>query len=86
MQGPLHTRRHPDDTREALEEGFVGPIIIDGDHISIRWRRLTMGGGWERVQFREIEWRGGGRVAPRLRSHLSALVHVSGLVLKCAEA
>jgi hypothetical protein len=78
VQGLLHTRRDPDNTPEALEKGFVRPTISDGDHISIRWRRLTMGGTWERIQFREIEWKEGGRVALRLLPHLSAVVYILG--------
>jgi hypothetical protein len=78
LQGLLHTRRDPDNTPEALEEGFVRPTITDGDHISVRWRRLTVGGTCERIQFREIEWKGGGRVALRLLPHLSAVLYVLG--------
>jgi hypothetical protein len=78
LQGLLDTARNPDDTPEARAEGSVRPTITDGDHISVRWRRLTIGGTWERIQFREIEWKGGGRVALRLAPHLSVVVFVLG--------
>ena len=37
-----------------------------------------MGGAWERTQFRDVEWKGGGRVALRLVPHISAVVYVLG--------
>jgi hypothetical protein len=78
VQGLLDTPRSPEDTPEAREEGTVRPTITDGDHVSVRWRRLTAGGAWERIQFREIEWKGGGRVAFRIFPHLSAVIFVLG--------
>ena len=57
----------------------VRPTISDGDHVSVRWKRLTIGGTWEYIHFREgNEWKGGGRMAVRLFQHLSAMVYVLG--------
>jgi hypothetical protein len=78
VQGLLETQRLPGNTPEVREEGTVRPTITDGDHASVRWRRLTVGGAWERIQFREVEWKGGGRVAFRIIPHLSAVVFVLG--------
>lgn len=68
----------PDNTPQALKEGFVRPTMVDVDHISIRWLRLAMAGAWSRIRFREIEWKGGGQVAPRLVRHISGVVYVLG--------
>jgi hypothetical protein len=58
---------------------FVRPYISDGNHVSARWNRLTLGGTWEHIQFREgQEWKGGGRLAVRVLPRLSALVYVLG--------
>jgi hypothetical protein len=78
VQGLLNTPRDPEDTPEAREEGTVRPTITDGDHVSVRWRRLTVGGTWEHIHFREIEWKGGGRAAFRILPHLSAVIFVLG--------
>ena len=78
VQGLGHTPRNPEDTQEAEEEGLVRPTITDGDHVSVQWRRITVGGTWERIQFREIEWKGGGRFAIRLLPYLSGVVYVLG--------
>lgn len=78
VQGLEQTARNPGNTPEEQTEGLVRPTITDGDHVSVEWRRLTMGGTWERIQFREIEWKGGGRVAIRIWPHLSAVVYVLG--------
>lgn len=93
IQGLLNTPRSPEETPEAREEGTVRPTITDNDHVSVRWRRLTAGGAWERIQFREIEWKGGGRAAFRIVPHLSAVIFVlgpstefrAGLILHPAE-
>jgi len=78
VQGFGNTPRVPEDTSEARAEGSVRPTITDGDHLSVRWRRLMVGGTWERIQFREIEWKGGGRVAVRLFPHLSGVISFLG--------
>ena len=63
---------------KAREKGTVRPTITDDDHASVRWRRLTVGGAWERIQLREVEWKGGGRVSFRIAPHLSAVLYVLG--------
>jgi len=78
VQGLLDTQRIPESTPDARAEATVRPTITDGDHVSAHWRRLTIGGTWERIQFREIEWKGGGRVAIRIVPHLSAVVYILG--------
>lgn len=58
---------------------YVRPMIADGSHVSARWKRLTVGGTWEHIQFREgVEWKGGGRLAIRLFPRVSALLYVLG--------
>lgn len=58
---------------------YVRPTISDGNHVSIRWKRLTAGGTWEHIHFREgDEWKGGGRLGIRLFSRLSAILYVLG--------
>ena len=58
---------------------FVRPTISDGSHVSGRWKRVTIGGTWEHIHFREgNEWKGGGRLAVRLFPRLSAIVNVLG--------
>jgi len=59
--------------------GYVRPTISDGNHVSARWKRLTIGGTWEHIHFREgDEWKGGGRLAIRLFSRVSAVLYVLG--------
>jgi len=58
---------------------FVRPAIADGSHVSARWKRLTIGGTWEHIHFREgDEWKGGGRLAIRLFPRISAILYVLG--------
>ena len=58
---------------------YVRPSITDGDHVSVRWKRVTVGGTWEYIHFREgDEWKGGGRLAVRLFSRVSAVLYVLG--------
>jgi hypothetical protein len=45
--GLLDAQRIPGNTFEALAEGSVRPTITDGDHVSVRWCRLTAVGAWE---------------------------------------
>jgi hypothetical protein len=62
---------------EGEQPRSVRPIISDGNHASARWKRLTIGGSWEHIDFREgNEWKGGGRVAVRLWPRVSAVVYV----------
>lgn len=57
--------------------GFVRPTISDGNHASVRWRRIAIGGTWEHIAFREgDEWKGGGRLAVRLLPRVSAILYV----------
>ena len=57
----------------------VRPTISDGSHISARWNRITVGGTWERIAFREgIEWKGG-----RPHSHSSLTTYIRNSV--CAH-
>jgi hypothetical protein len=59
--------------------GYVRPTISDGDHVSVRWRRVTIGGTWEHIQFREgSEWKGGGRLAIRILPRVSGILYVLG--------
>lgn len=58
---------------------YVRPTISDGNHLSVRWKRLTIGGTWEHIHFREgDEWKGGGRLAVRLLPRLPAVLYVLG--------
>jgi len=58
---------------------FVRPTITDGNHFSARWKRLTIGGTFEHIQFREgDEWKGGGRLAILLFPRVSAILYVLG--------
>ncbi len=64
---------------ETEPVGFVRPTISDGNHVSVRWRRLTAGGTWEHIAFREgDEWKGGGRLAVRLFPRVSAILYILG--------
>jgi hypothetical protein len=68
---------HSSSTSEAVS--YVRPTISDGSHLSGRWKRLTVGGTWEHIHFREgDEWKGGGRLAVRLLPRLSAILYVLG--------
>jgi len=73
VQGLQHTRFFPEGTEPGQPAGeSVVPSIADGNHISARWKRLTVGGTWEHEQFREgKEWKGGVRVALRVLPPLS---------------
>lgn len=62
--------------REVLAE-TVRPTISDGNHLSARWNRITVGGTWEHIAFREgVEWKGGGRLAIRLLPRISGILYV----------
>ena len=78
VQGLVQTQRFPEGSPEALAEGSVRPTITDGDHVSARWRRFIVGGAWEHIQFRENEWKGGGRVALRITARFSGVLYVMG--------
>jgi hypothetical protein len=75
VQGLLHTDFFPEGTEPEAgdsEGKSVVPSIADGDHVSARWKRLTAGGTWEHMQFREgREWKGGVRLAYRALPSLS---------------
>ena len=75
VQGLMHTRLYPEGTEPGSGESAsatVVPSIADGNHVSVRRKRLTVGGTWEHMQFREgREWKGGVRVAYRVLPPLS---------------
>jgi hypothetical protein len=75
VQGLQHTKFFPEGTEAEPGQRAgksVVPSIADGNHISARWKRLTVGGTWEHEQFREgKEWKGGVRVAFRVLPPLS---------------
>lgn len=75
VQGLMHTKFVPEGTEPEpghSETDSVAPSIADGNHISARWKRLTVGGTWEHMQFREgKEWKGGARIAYRVLPSLS---------------
>jgi hypothetical protein len=59
------------EANESADKSVV-PWIADGNHVSARWKRLTAGGTWERMQFREgREWKGGLRLAYKVLPSLS---------------
>ncbi|HET9887921.1 MAG TPA: hypothetical protein VFR10_10440 [bacterium] len=61
----------------AIPTGYVRPTISDGNHVSVRWKRLTVGGTWEHIQFREgEEWKTGGRLAIRILPRISGILYV----------
>jgi hypothetical protein len=61
----------------AEEENSVYPNIWDGNHVSLRYRRLEIGPTWERIHSREgNEWKGGGRVAVDIFPHVTAVMFV----------
>jgi hypothetical protein len=75
VQGLLHTNFYPEGTEPEAGSPTgksVVPSIADGNHISARWKRLTAGGTWEHMEFREgREWKGGVRVAYQVSPPLS---------------
>lgn len=81
-QGLGHTRLFPQGTEPEpghRSDDSVVPSIADGNHLSARWKRVTAGGTWEHMQFREgREWKGGVRVAYRIFSHVSLTTFVMG--------
>jgi hypothetical protein len=84
VQGLLHTTFPSEgEEGEVPDEPApiksVTPFIADGNHISARWRRLTAGGTWEHVQFREgVEWKGGVRIAYKMLPHTSLTMFIMG--------
>lgn len=74
------TEHHELNGRARAEPvSYVRPTISDGSHVSARWKRLTAGGTWEHIQFREgDEWKGGGRISFRLLPRVSAVLNVLG--------
>lgn len=56
----------------------VGRVNVwDGNHVSVRWKRIQVGPTWERIHTREEnEWKGGVRGAVRVARHLSILAFV----------
>jgi hypothetical protein len=65
---------HSHSTEEAVKN--VRPTITDGNHVSARVKRITVGGTWEHIQFRETEWKYGGRLQVRLLSRVSGVMYV----------
>ena len=80
VQGLLHTQFSSEEAEpEPGHPQSVVPFIADGDHVSARWKRLTAGGTWEHMQFREgKEWKGGVRVAYRVASDFSLTFFAMG--------
>jgi hypothetical protein len=83
VYGLLHTTFPSEsETGEEIEESTpksVVPVITDGDHVSARWRRLTVGGTWEHIQFREgDEWKGGARIAYKVLPNTSLTMFIMG--------
>jgi hypothetical protein len=75
-EGAEHNE-HEDVPSSHEPVGFVRPTISDGNHVSARWRRLTIGGTWEHIAFREgSEWKGGGRLAIRILPRVSGILYV----------
>ena len=67
------------DPAHSTQPPTVRPIISDGNHLSGRWKRLTVGGSWEHVDFRAgNEWKGGTRIAVRLFPRVSGILYVLG--------
>ena len=76
---PIFAEEEEGEGHEHVPVSFVRPTISDGNHVSGRWKRLTIGGTWEHIQFREgDEWKGGGRLALRLFPRVSAILYVLG--------
>ena len=68
-----------DAEHETGENPSIRPAISDGNHVSIRWKRVTVGGAWEYIHCREgNEWKGGGRLAVQLAHHFSVVLYVLG--------
>jgi hypothetical protein len=82
VQGLLHTSLFPEGTEPEAGHPAgesVVPSIADGNHVSARWKRLTAGGTWEHMQFREgREWKGGVRVAYKVLPALSLTFFAMG--------
>jgi len=58
-------------------DGGKHDSIWDGNHASVRWKRLTVGPSWEHLRFREEdEWKWGGRAAFRLARKASFVLYV----------
>jgi hypothetical protein len=58
-------------------EEFGRVRIWDGNHVSIRLSRFEFGPSWEWIHIRvENEWKGGGRTAFRILTHLSAVFFI----------
>jgi hypothetical protein len=75
VQGLLHTSFASEESENEAgnsADKSVVPFIGDGNHVSARWKRLTAGGVWEHMQFREgNEWKGGVRLAYKVFPALS---------------
>jgi hypothetical protein len=83
VYGLLHTTfasetEEAEETEEPSPKSVV-PLITDGDHVSVRWRRLTAGGTWDHIQFREgDEWKGGARIAYKILPNTSLTMFIMG--------
>jgi hypothetical protein len=54
--------------KTVSEERSVHASILDNNHISVRLGPMEIGGLWERIRYREEnEWKGGLRVAARIK-------------------
>lgn len=80
VQGLLHTGvlHEGTESESGRNENYL-PSIADGNHASARWKRLSVGGTWEHMHFREgREWKGGLRIAYRVLPPLSFTSFVLG--------
>lgn len=74
---PIFEHEGAEEANADVPVGYVRPTISDGNHVSARWRRVTIGGTWEHIAFREgSEWKGGGRLAVRILPRVSGVLYV----------
>jgi hypothetical protein len=58
-------------------EDFGRVSVWDGNHVSVRWKRIQLGPSWERIHTRhENEWKGGVRGSVRVARHLTIAAFV----------
>lgn len=58
-------------------EDFGRVSVWDGNHVSVRWKRIQVGPAWERIHTRdENEWKGGVRGSVRIARHVSIAAFV----------
>lgn len=68
-------RKQEDLPPELEAEKGTFSTISDGNHLSVRWKRLEIGPSWERIHYREgNEWKRGCRSSFRVFKHVSAVM------------